>query len=46
MYAILGMAILSGALYAVYYIGKEAGRHEAQEENRMLDDDYDFGGED
>lgn len=46
MYAILGMAILSGAIYAVYYIGKEAGRHEAQEEKRMLDDDYDFGGED
>ena len=46
MYAILGIAILSGALYAVYYIGKEAGWHEAQEENRMLDDDYDFGGED
>lgn len=46
MYAILGMAILSGALYAVYYIGKEVGRHEAHEENRILDDDYDFGGED
>lgn len=46
MYTILGMAILSGVLHAVYCIGKEVGRHEAHEENRMLDDDYDFGGED
>lgn len=46
MYAILGMAILSGAIYAVYYIGKEVGWHEAQEENRMLDDDYNVDGKD
>lgn len=45
MYAILGMAILSCVLHAVYYIGKEVGRHEAQEENRILDDDHDFDGE-
>lgn len=46
MYTILGMAVLAGAFYAAYYIGKEVGRHEAQEESCMLDDDHDFGGED
>lgn len=45
MCAIVGMMSLAGAFYAAYYIGKETGRHEAQEERCILDDDY-FDGDD